>query len=86
MFEVDPTSQADNVDKSPVPLPFLGRYSHEAVAVDPDTQQIYLTEDAVTPERSLLPLDAAGRLRRRHRGPARAGPDRRAPKRGGCRR
>lgn len=49
VFEVDPTSQAANADKSPVPLPFLGRYSHEAVAVDPDTQQIYLTEDAVTP-------------------------------------
>jgi secreted PhoX family phosphatase len=49
VFEVDPTSRAANLDRSPVPLPFLGRYSHEAVAVDPDTHQIYLTEDAVTP-------------------------------------
>lgn len=49
VFEVDPAGQAANVDKSPVPLPFLGRYAHEAVAVDPDAHQIYLTEDAVTP-------------------------------------
>ena len=49
VFEVDPTSRAANVGKSPVPLKFLGRYSHEAVAVDPDTSAIYLTEDAATP-------------------------------------
>ena len=49
VFEVDPSSQEANRDKSPEPLTFLGRYSHEAVAVDPDTQVIYLTEDAVNP-------------------------------------
>ncbi len=27
----------------------MGRYSHEAVAVDPNTYRIYLTEDAVNP-------------------------------------
>jgi len=49
VFEVDPVSREANLDRSPVPLTFLGRYSHEAVAVDPETYQIYLTEDAVTP-------------------------------------
>jgi secreted PhoX family phosphatase len=49
VFEVDPTSRAANVGKSAVPLKFLGRYSHEAVAVDPSTTQIYLTEDASGP-------------------------------------
>jgi secreted PhoX family phosphatase len=49
VFEVDPRSQQANRDKSPIPLKFLGRYSHEAVAVDPDTHVIYLTEDAASP-------------------------------------
>jgi secreted PhoX family phosphatase len=49
VFEVDPSSRAANLGKSPVPLKFLGRYSHEAVAVDPSTTQIYLTEDASGP-------------------------------------
>jgi secreted PhoX family phosphatase len=49
VFEVDPVSRAANVGKSPVPLKFMGRYSHEAVAVDPQTSQIYLTEDADSP-------------------------------------
>ncbi len=49
VFEVDPASRAANENRSPVPLTFLGRYAHEAVAVDPDTLTIYLTEDAVTP-------------------------------------
>ena len=31
VFEVDPASQAANVDRARSPLPFLGRYSHEAV-------------------------------------------------------
>jgi secreted PhoX family phosphatase len=38
-----------NIGKSPVPLKYMGRYSHEAVAVDPGTSQIYLTEDAASP-------------------------------------
>ncbi|WP_035928902.1 alkaline phosphatase PhoX [Kocuria rosea] len=49
VFEVDPESRDANRDKSPVPLKFLGRYSHEAVAIDPSTTQIYLTEDAGDP-------------------------------------
>lgn len=49
VFEVDPTNREANLGRSPLPLPFLGRYAHEAVAVDPDSHQIYLTEDAVNP-------------------------------------
>ena len=49
VFEVDPTSQAANIDKSPVPLTFLGRFAHEAVSVDPTTHAIYETEDAALP-------------------------------------
>ncbi|GHJ47773.1 hypothetical protein Cs7R123_51150 [Catellatospora sp. TT07R-123] len=47
VFEVDPHDRAANL--SPVPLKFLGRYAHEAVAVDPKTNEIYLTEDASGP-------------------------------------
>jgi uncharacterized protein len=49
VFEVDPRSVEANRDASPIPLSFLGRYSHEAVAVDPDRHVIYLTEDARKP-------------------------------------
>ncbi|MFI7495392.1 alkaline phosphatase PhoX [Kocuria sp. M4R2S49] len=49
VFEVDPESREANLGRSPVPLKFLGRYSHEAVAVDPATTRIYLTEDAGDP-------------------------------------
>ena len=49
VFEVDPASQQANAGKSPVPLKFLGRFAHEAVAVDPRTHAIYLTEDANGP-------------------------------------
>jgi secreted PhoX family phosphatase len=45
-FEVDAFDRAANQD--PVPLKFLGRYAHEAVAVDPNGT-IYLTEDASGP-------------------------------------
>jgi secreted PhoX family phosphatase len=47
VFEVDPFHRADNRD--PVALKFLGRYAHEAVAVDPHEHAIYLTEDASGP-------------------------------------
>ena len=47
VFEVDAFDRDANVE--PIPLKFLGRYSHEAVAVDPDTNEIYLTEDAGDP-------------------------------------
>ena len=49
VFEVDPTSQAANLGKAPEPLKFLGRFSHEAVALDPETNAIYETEDASSP-------------------------------------
>lgn len=49
VFEVDPVSRDANLGKSAVPLKFMGRYSHEAVAVDPSTSAVYLTEDASSP-------------------------------------
>lgn len=48
VFEVSPV-QSENPGRSPVPLRFLGRYAHEAVAVDPRSNQVYLTEDATGP-------------------------------------
>lgn len=45
-FEVDAFDREANLN--PVPLKFLGRYAHEAVAVDP-AGTIYLTEDANGP-------------------------------------
>ena len=48
VFEVSPIG-TENPGNSPVPLTFLGRYAHEAVAVDPQTSTIYLTEDANDP-------------------------------------
>ncbi|CAI7977327.1 hypothetical protein FRAHR75_330050 [Frankia sp. Hr75.2] len=47
VFEVDPVDRAANLN--PVPLKFLGRFAHEAVAVDPRTSAIYGTEDANDP-------------------------------------
>jgi uncharacterized protein len=47
VFEVDPFDRQAN--QNPVPLKFLGRYAHEAVAVDPGTFAIYETEDAAEP-------------------------------------
>jgi secreted PhoX family phosphatase len=48
VFEVSPVRD-ENRDQSPVPLKFLGRFAHEAVAVDPRTNVIYETEDASGP-------------------------------------
>src|SRR5690606_6910737 len=45
VFEVDPYGGRTE----PVPLTALGRFSHEAVAVDPHTHIAYLTEDASRP-------------------------------------
>ncbi|MFA1540666.1 alkaline phosphatase PhoX [Actinomadura monticuli] len=45
VFEVDP----DGRRTEPVPLTGLGRFAHEAVAVDPHTLTAYLTEDAARP-------------------------------------
>jgi hypothetical protein len=60
VFEVDPHDATANRD--PRPVRALGRFSHEAVAVDPDAGAVYLTEDAVDPHGSLYrwspPADA----------------------------
>ncbi|SFS99278.1 alkaline phosphatase PhoX [Saccharopolyspora flava] len=62
-FEVDPHDREANRD--PKPIKALGRFSHEAAVVDPDTGHIYQTEDAsgpnglfyrFTPPASALPL------------------------------
>lgn len=45
VFEVDPYGRRTE----PVPLTGLGRFAHEAVAVDPHTLTAYLTEDASRP-------------------------------------
>jgi secreted PhoX family phosphatase len=47
VFEVDPLDRAAN--RNPKPIRALGRFAHEAVAVDPGTSRIYLTEDAANP-------------------------------------
>jgi uncharacterized protein len=47
VFEVDPFDRAAILD--PRPVKALGRYSHEALAVDPGTGDVYLTEDASGP-------------------------------------
>ncbi len=47
VFEVDPYDEDANRD--PKPIKALGRFEHEAVAVDPDTGVIYETEDANEP-------------------------------------
>ena len=63
VFEVDPYDQDANLN--PAPIKALGRFAHEAVAVDPEEGVIYLSEDAGspngllyrwTPPRSALPL------------------------------
>lgn len=46
-FEVDAFDRGANRD--PVPLKFLGRFSHEAISLDPADDRIYLTEDADSP-------------------------------------
>jgi secreted PhoX family phosphatase len=64
VFEVSPV-QGENPGQSNVPLKFLGRFSHEAVAVDPETNAIYETEDASNPNglyfRWLPPAGFTGR-------------------------
>lgn len=44
IFEVDPYDNSRNAD--PTPLTAMGRFQHEAVAVDPRTGVVYETEDA----------------------------------------
>lgn len=47
VFEVDPSNPANNVN--PTPLSAMGRFAHEAVAIDPIRGHVYLTEDAGGP-------------------------------------
>ena len=47
VFEVDPYD--NDANRNPTPIRALGRFEHEAVAVDPDTGHIYETEDANNP-------------------------------------
>lgn len=67
VFEVDPVNTENNQD--PTPLTALGRFKHEAVAVDPTTGVLYLTEDASAPNGLLYratpakPLGGYGSLR-----------------------
>jgi hypothetical protein len=42
-FEV--SAKADGKENNPIPLKSLGRFVHEAIAVDPRTGVVYLTED-----------------------------------------
>jgi hypothetical protein len=51
VFEVDPHDPAAN--REPRPVVALGRFAHEAVAVDPGDDVLFLTEDAVDPNGSL---------------------------------
>ena len=46
-FEVDPFAPDNN--RNPVPLRAMGRFAHEAVAVDPSNGTVYETEDASGP-------------------------------------
>lgn len=67
VFEVDPVNVANN--ENPTPLEGLGRFAHEAVAIDPATGIVYLSEDADTPHGLLYratpatPLGGYGSLR-----------------------
>ena len=45
VWECDPTGSGQGI-----PRPMLGTFSHEAVAVDPDDQKLYLTEDQTQEE------------------------------------
>jgi secreted PhoX family phosphatase len=65
VFEVHPHDQSANMD--PTPIKALGRFPHEAVVVDPKTEQMYLTEDAGNPNGLLYrwtPPKVRGGLRR----------------------
>ena len=67
VFEVDPANPANN--GNPTPLHGLGRFAHEAAAIDPDTGIVYLSEDATAPNGLLYralparPLGGHGSLR-----------------------
>jgi secreted PhoX family phosphatase len=61
VFEVDPANRDNNVN--PTPITGMGRYAHEALAIDPNTNIAYLTEDAAGPFGLLYrftPVDTGG--------------------------
>lgn len=62
VFEVDPSTPGNN--EHPTPLTALGRFAHEAVAIDPSRGHAYLTEDASGPNGLLYRFTPADR---RHR-------------------
>lgn len=64
VFEVDPLDPAANLD--PQPLTALGRFAHEAAAVDPHRGHVYLTEDAVAPNGLLYRFTPATLPNARH--------------------
>ena len=66
VFEVHPTDDQQNRD--PQPIRCLGRYAHEAAAVDPDTGIVYLTEDASGPHGLLYRWTPPAGLRPRRAG------------------
>ncbi|MEM9702379.1 MAG: alkaline phosphatase PhoX, partial [Planctomycetota bacterium] len=45
VFEVDPRAAANGAATTPQPIEGMGRFKHEAVAVDPADGAVYLTED-----------------------------------------
>ncbi len=59
MFEVDPATPANNL--GPTPLKALGRFAHEAVVVDPHRGDVYLTEDASSPNGLVFRLSPTDR-------------------------
>lgn len=44
VFEVDPMNPEDELSRTPIKD--MGRFAHEACAIDPETGYVYLTEDA----------------------------------------
>ena len=59
VFEVDPANPANNL--RPTPLKALGRFAHEAVVVDPHRGDVYLTEDASSPNGLVFRLSPTDR-------------------------
>lgn len=70
VFEVDPYNPGNNRD--PQPIKVLGRFAHEAVAVDPTSGDLYLTEDAANPNGLLYRWQTPSQLRPRRPGALRA--------------
>jgi uncharacterized protein len=64
VFEIDPRDRDAN--RNPRPLTALGRFAHEAVAVDPSRGHVYLTEDANAPNGLLYRFTPATLPNRRH--------------------